>query len=87
MIFLINRVSLDQQSQENIPEGMIPREVVARNRNRYISNETAKKREAQSDQEVANTSDTMDNDSDDGYAPEMFILLNDCNEIVKRTIT
>ncbi|XP_029050844.2 formin-binding protein 4-like isoform X1 [Osmia bicornis bicornis] len=55
-----------QQSQENIPEGMIPREVVARNRNRYICNETAKKREAQSDQEVANTSDTMDNDSDDG---------------------
>ncbi|XP_076684623.1 uncharacterized protein LOC143377340 isoform X2 [Andrena cerasifolii] len=55
-----------QQSQENIPEGMIPREVVARNRNRYICNETAKKQEPQADQDTANTSDTMDNDSDDG---------------------
>lgn len=49
---------------------MIPREVVARNRNRYICNETAKKQEAQADQDTANTSDTMDNDSDDGYATE-----------------
>ncbi|CAL7942168.1 unnamed protein product [Xylocopa violacea] len=55
-----------QQSHENIPEGMIPREVVARNRNRYISNETSHKQEFQTDQDVANTSDTMDNDSDDG---------------------
>ena len=49
---------------------MIPREVVARNRNRYICNETAKKQECQADQDTANTSDTMDNDSDDGYATE-----------------
>ncbi|CAK9818615.1 Formin-binding protein 4 [Anthophora quadrimaculata] len=55
-----------QQSHENIPEGMIPREVVARNRNRYICNETVQKQEPQTDQDVANTSDTMDNDSDDG---------------------
>ncbi|XP_033327519.2 uncharacterized protein LOC117221048 [Megalopta genalis] len=54
------------QSHENIPEGMIPREVVARNRNRYIHNETAKKQEPPADQDVANTSDTMDNESDDG---------------------
>ncbi|KOC64365.1 Formin-binding protein 4 [Habropoda laboriosa] len=55
-----------QQSHENIPEGMIPREVVARNRNRYICNETVQKQEPQTDQDTANTSDTMDNDSDDG---------------------
>ncbi|XP_003701113.1 uncharacterized protein LOC100878735 isoform X2 [Megachile rotundata] len=55
-----------QQSHENIPEGMIPREVVARNRNRYICNENTKKREPQTEQDTANTSDTMDNDSDDG---------------------
>ncbi|KAK9294969.1 hypothetical protein QLX08_010605 [Tetragonisca angustula] len=55
-----------QQSHENIPEGMIPREVVARNRNRYICNETVQKQESQTDQDTANTSDTMDNDSDDG---------------------
>lgn len=46
---------------------MIPREVVARNRNRYICNETVQKQESQTDQDTANTSDTMDNDSDDGY--------------------
>ncbi|XP_076180129.1 uncharacterized protein LOC143153138 isoform X2 [Ptiloglossa arizonensis] len=55
-----------QQSHENIPEGMIPREVVVRNRNRYICNETVQKREHQADQDTANTSDTMDNESDDG---------------------
>ncbi|XP_068986256.1 formin-binding protein 4-like isoform X1 [Bombus flavifrons] len=55
-----------QQSHENIPEGMIPREVVARNRNRYICNETLQKPESQTDPDTANTSDTMDNDSDDG---------------------
>ncbi|XP_031368407.1 interaptin-like isoform X2 [Apis dorsata] len=55
-----------QQPHENIPEGMIPREVVARNRNRYICNETVQKQEFQTDQDTANTSDTMDNDSDDG---------------------
>ena len=60
-------ILLDQQSHENIPEGMIPREVVARNRNRYICNETVQKQESQTDQDTANTSDTMDNDSDDGY--------------------
>ncbi|XP_078041939.1 uncharacterized protein LOC144472592 isoform X2 [Augochlora pura] len=59
-------MSLLDQSHENIPEGMIPREVVARNRNRYIHNETAKKQEPPADQDVANTSDTMDNESDDG---------------------
>ncbi|XP_076624014.1 uncharacterized protein LOC143343227 isoform X1 [Colletes latitarsis] len=52
-----------QQSHENIPEGMIPREVVVRNRNRYICNETVQKREHQIDQDTANTSD---NESDDG---------------------
>ncbi|XP_017893051.1 formin-binding protein 4-like [Ceratina calcarata] len=53
-----------QQSHENIPEGMIPREVVARNRNRYICNETISRRqESQTEQEAANASD---NDSDDG---------------------
>lgn len=46
---------------------MIPREVVVRNRNRYICNETVQKREHQADQDTANTSDTMDNESDDGY--------------------
>lgn len=54
------------QSHENIPEGMIPREVVARNRNRYIRNETVQKHDAKTDQEAANTSDAMDDDSDDG---------------------
>ncbi|XP_015433489.1 PREDICTED: formin-binding protein 4-like [Dufourea novaeangliae] len=55
------------QSHENIPEGMIPREVVARNRNRYnITNETAKKQEPPVDQDVTSMSDTMDNESDDG---------------------
>ncbi|XP_053989437.1 formin-binding protein 4-like isoform X1 [Hylaeus volcanicus] len=52
-----------QQSHENIPEGMIPREVVVRNRNRYICNETTQKREHQADQDIANASD---NESDDG---------------------
>ncbi|XP_076236920.1 uncharacterized protein LOC143180822 isoform X2 [Calliopsis andreniformis] len=55
-----------QQSHENIPEGMIPREVVARNRNRYIANESIKKQDSQPDQDTTNMSDTMDNDSDDG---------------------
>ncbi|XP_076300616.1 uncharacterized protein LOC143218911 isoform X1 [Lasioglossum baleicum] len=58
--------SVAYQSHENIPEGMIPREVVARNRNRYIRNETTKKQEPLADQDVTNTSDTMDNESDDG---------------------
>ncbi|XP_031830345.1 uncharacterized protein LOC116426036 isoform X2 [Nomia melanderi] len=58
--------SVAYQSHENIPEGMIPREVVARNRNRYIRNETAKKQEPPTDQDTTNTSDTMDNESDDG---------------------
>lgn len=53
---------------------MIPREVVARNRNRYICNETVQKQEFQTDQDTANTSDTMDNDSDDGYRVKILIF-------------
>lgn len=55
---------------------MIPREVVARNRNRYICNETLQKPESQTDPDTANTSDTMDNDSDDGYDAKTLVILN-----------
>ncbi|XP_011864737.1 PREDICTED: formin-binding protein 4-like [Vollenhovia emeryi] len=55
-----------RQSQANIPEGMIPQEVVARNRNRFLHNETAKKNNSESKPEIKNESPTKDDDSDDG---------------------
>ncbi|XP_014469072.1 PREDICTED: formin-binding protein 4-like [Dinoponera quadriceps] len=55
-----------RQSQANIPEGMIPQEVVARNRNRLIHKETAKKCFLESKVETKNESPTKDDDSDDG---------------------
>lgn len=58
----------DQQSQANIPEGMIPQEVVARNRNRFIRKETPKKCISESKIEIKNKSPTKDDDSDDGYS-------------------
>ncbi|XP_071641339.1 uncharacterized protein [Temnothorax longispinosus] len=55
-----------RQSQANIPEGMIPQEVVARNRNRFLHNETLKKCNPESKSEIKNESPTKDDDSDDG---------------------
>ncbi|XP_029160362.1 formin-binding protein 4-like isoform X2 [Nylanderia fulva] len=55
-----------RQSQANIPEGMIPQEVVARNRNRFMHNETAKKSNSESKLEIKNESPVKDDDSDDG---------------------
>ncbi|XP_039305043.1 formin-binding protein 4 isoform X2 [Solenopsis invicta] len=55
-----------RQSQANIPEGMIPQEVVARNRNRFLHNETPKKHNSESKQEIKNESPAKDDDSDDG---------------------
>ncbi|XP_036146449.1 formin-binding protein 4 isoform X2 [Monomorium pharaonis] len=55
-----------RQSQANIPEGMIPQEVVARNRNRFLHNETPKKHNSESKPEITNESPTKDDDSDDG---------------------
>lgn len=57
----------DRQSQVNIPEGMIPQEVVARNRNRFMHNETPKKCNSESKSEIKNESPVKDDDSDDGY--------------------
>ncbi|XP_019699913.1 formin-binding protein 4 isoform X2 [Harpegnathos saltator] len=55
-----------RQSQANIPEGMIPQEVVARNRNRFIHKETPKKCISESKVETKNESPSKDDDSDDG---------------------
>ncbi|XP_011696542.1 PREDICTED: formin-binding protein 4-like isoform X2 [Wasmannia auropunctata] len=56
-----------RQSQANIPEGMIPQEVVARNRNRFLhNNEPTKKYNLESKPEMKNESPTKDDDSDDG---------------------
>ncbi|XP_072756609.1 uncharacterized protein [Anoplolepis gracilipes] len=55
-----------RQSQANIPEGMIPQEVVARNRNRFMHNETSKKSNSESKPEIKNESPVKDDDSDDG---------------------
>ncbi|XP_011269281.2 uncharacterized protein LOC105259194 [Camponotus floridanus] len=55
-----------RQSQANIPEGMIPQEVVARNRNRFMHNETLKKCNSESKPEIKNESPVKDDDSDDG---------------------
>lgn len=57
----------DRQSQANIPEGMIPQEVVARNRNRFLHNKIPRKNNSESKPEVKNESPTKDDDSDDGY--------------------
>lgn len=46
---------------------MIPQEVVARNRNRFIHNETPKKSNSESKSENKNESPVKDDDSDDGY--------------------
>ncbi|XP_011347934.1 formin-binding protein 4 isoform X2 [Ooceraea biroi] len=54
-----------RQSQANIPEGMIPQEVVARNRNRFL-HETLKKSNSESKPEIKNESPAKDDDSDDG---------------------
>ncbi|XP_018371537.1 PREDICTED: formin-binding protein 4-like isoform X1 [Trachymyrmex cornetzi] len=54
-----------RQSQTNIPEGMIPQEVVARNRNRFLHNEISKKCNSENTPEI-NESPTKDDDSDDG---------------------
>lgn len=45
---------------------MIPQEVVARNRNRFLHNE-AKKSDPESKPETKTESPTKDDDSDDGY--------------------
>ncbi|XP_011648359.1 formin-binding protein 4-like isoform X2 [Pogonomyrmex barbatus] len=55
-----------RQSQINIPEGMIPQEVVARNRNRFLHNEIPKKSNSENKAEIKNESPTKDDDSDDG---------------------
>ncbi|XP_032677358.1 formin-binding protein 4-like isoform X3 [Odontomachus brunneus] len=55
-----------RQSQANIPEGMIPQEVVARNRNRFIHKETTKKCTLENKVETRNESPAKDDDSDDG---------------------
>ncbi|XP_067203189.1 formin-binding protein 4-like isoform X2 [Linepithema humile] len=60
------RISLDRQSQANIPEGMIPQEVVARNRNRFMCSESSKKNNLESKLEIKKESPTKDDDSDDG---------------------
>ena len=46
---------------------MIPQEVVARNRNRFMRNENLKKDNLESKLEVKKESPTKDDDSDDGY--------------------
>lgn len=56
----------DRQSQTNIPEGMIPQEVVARNRNRFMHNETPKKSSSEIKTETKKESPAKDDDSDDG---------------------
>jgi len=59
---------IDRQSQVNIPEGMIPQEVVVRNRNRFLHNErNLKKSNSESKPEIKNESPAKDDDSDDGY--------------------
>lgn len=61
-------IIVDRQSQANIPEGMIPQEVVARNRNRFIHKEIPKKCISESKIETKNESPVKDDDSDDGYS-------------------
>ncbi|XP_050450317.1 formin-binding protein 4-like isoform X2 [Cataglyphis hispanica] len=55
-----------RQSQANIPEGMIPQEVVARNRNRFMHNEPPKKYNSENKPQIKNESPVKDDDSDDG---------------------
>jgi len=47
---------------------MIPQEVVARNRNRFLHNEISKKCNSESTPEINNESPTKDDDSEDGYS-------------------
>lgn len=60
-------IVVDRQSQANIPEGMIPQEVVARNRNRFIQKEMPKRYISENKAESKNESPAKDDDSDDGY--------------------
>lgn len=46
---------------------MIPQEVVARNRNRFLHKENPKKSNSESKPEIKNESPAKDEDSDDGY--------------------
>lgn len=46
---------------------MIPQEVVARNRNRFMHNEPPKKCNSENKPEIKNESPVKDDDSDDGY--------------------
>ncbi|KAL6438012.1 hypothetical protein ACFW04_004351 [Cataglyphis niger] len=55
-----------RQSQANIPEGMIPQEVVARNRNRFMHNKSPKKYNSENKPQIKNESPVKDDDSDDG---------------------
>ncbi|KYN02370.1 PREDICTED: formin-binding protein 4-like [Cyphomyrmex costatus] len=61
-----------RQSQTNIPEGMIPQEVVARNRNRFLHNETSKKCNSESTPEINNDSPTKDDDCPEDGRIEMI---------------
>lgn len=51
---------------------MIPQEVVARNRNRFLQKETPKRYNSESKLETKNESPTKDDDSDDGYDKIIF---------------
>lgn len=53
---------------------MIPQEVVARNRNRFLHNET-KKHDSESKPEIKNESPTKDDDSDDGYSIKIIFQI------------
>lgn len=75
----------DRQSQANIPEGMIPQEVVARNRNRFMHNEILQKNNLESKPEIKNESPTKDDDSDDGYKNYILNRIVPYRETIKKT--
>lgn len=60
------KTRLDPQPQINIPEGMIPKEVVARNRNRQVSYLANSQQALKTEPNTSKDSLGKDEESDDG---------------------
>ncbi|XP_015609403.1 formin-binding protein 4 isoform X2 [Cephus cinctus] len=68
------------QPQTNIPEGMIPKEVVARNRNRQVGSQRDQPQKLHIEQESPTKSGLKDNDLDDGKIEMITSFGNDESE-------
>lgn len=58
---------IDPEPQTNIPEGMIPKEVVARNRNKQVSVQGHEQQKLQIERSAPKKAGVKEDDLDDGY--------------------